>query len=216
MLQGNLIAWGYWVAYHCGGTPTQNKLEALNTSTKADVTLQTGQLERIGDGVMLYQNLGVLYSLNLTAAGQPVTAIGDLGSANGSTLPQIYTLDASGEAAAWLAGDDRVHIAPLPIAASGPTFLDAQPDPTLAAGGTWHDNLDLSKPVTWKLVMKSRPGTTVRTLTGTATDGSIRASWNGRNTKNVAVAAGAYTWKLTATGLDAVGQTTQSGTLTKS
>ena len=216
MLQGNLIAWGYWVAYHCGGTPTKNKLEARNTSTKVVVTLQTGQLDQIGDGVMLYQSLGVLYSLNLTATGHPVTAIGDLGSANGSTLPQLYTLDASGEAAAWLAGDDRLHIAPLPITASAPAILDAQPGTTLAAGGTWHDNLDLSKPVTWKLVLKSSAGTTVRTLTGTATDGSIRATWNGQNTKSVAVAAGTYTWKLTATGLDTVGKTTQSGTLIKS
>jgi flagellar hook assembly protein FlgD len=54
----------------------------------------------------------------------------------------------------------------------------------------------------------------VRTLSGTATDGSIRTTWNGRNSKNVQVAAGSYTWKLTATGLDTVGKATRSGTLT--
>jgi hypothetical protein len=56
----------------------------------------------------------------------------------------------------------------------------------------------------------------VGTLTGTATDGSVHAIWNGQNTKNTAVAAGAYTWKLTATGLATIGKTTQAGTLTKS
>ena len=54
----------------------------------------------------------------------------------------------------------------------------------------------------------------MRTLTGSAADGSIRATWDGRTTKNVAVPNGAYTWKLTSTGMDGVGSTSQTGTLT--
>ena len=214
MLPGSLLGWGYWIAYHCGGTPTNNKVEAMNTSTKVVVPLDLQQLDRLGDGVLLYQNLGVLYARNLSMPATAPTAIGDLGSAGGAPLPQLYALDGNTEAAVWLAADRHLHVAPLPVAASAPSVLDSHVDAGLVAGGVWHADADLSKPVSWKLVIKTSAGTTVRSLTGTAVDASVRATWNGRNAKNAAVAPGTYAWKLTSTGLDALGKVTLSGTLT--
>ena len=211
MLNGNVLGFGNWVAYRCG---PKNTLEALNVSTKKKVTLPAGTaLDRLGDNVMLYDSLGTLYAMNLTSPTLQVTPIADLGALGGTTLPSLYALDGTGENAAWISADGKLHVGALPITASAPSLIDAQPDATLTLGGSWHDNADISKPVSWSLQFKLN-GKAVRTITGTAPDGAVRALWNGRNSKNAVVAAGTYTWKLTATGLDGVGKVTQSGSLT--
>ena len=208
MQYGYLLGFGNWVVYRCSPT---NTLKTLNITTKTKVTLPAGTpLDRLGDNVMLYDSLGTLYAMNLTTL--QVTPIADLGALSDPTLPSLYALDGSGENAAWISADGQLHVGALPITASAPALIDAQPDATLTLGGSWHDNADISKPVSWSLQFKLN-GTTVRTITGTATDGAVRAVWNGRNSKNVGVAAGTYTWKLTATGLDGVGKVTQSGSL---
>ena len=175
---GNLTAWGDWIAYHCTGK-TSNLWQALNTVTGTTVNLPN-LLDRLGDGVMVYQSAGVLYAIDLNS--NTTSAIGDLGSATDFLLPQLYTLDAGAEQVAWLAADQHLHVAPLPITASPPSVLDAHTDPGLTSGGIWHNNVDLSKPVSWKIVIKNSAHAVVSTLKGSAKDGSIRAAWDGTAT----------------------------------
>jgi hypothetical protein len=74
--------------------------------------------------------------------------------------------------------------------------------------GTWRPQFDLTKPVTSVRLRLFRDGVAVRTLTGTAPDGSIRnLVWDGRDSHGD-TNDGVYTWRLTATAVDGEGTLT--------
>lgn len=73
-------------------------------------------------------------------------------------------------------------------------------------GDTWTPKIDVTKPL-GPVTLTIRKGTTVvRSLTGTAPDGSIRnIVWDGRDTAGALVADGPYTWTLTGDAADGDG-----------
>ncbi|WP_143447684.1 hypothetical protein [Kineosporia sp. R_H_3] len=73
-------------------------------------------------------------------------------------------------------------------------------------GDTWAPKIDVTKPL-GPVTLTIRKGTTVvRSLTGTAPDGSIRnIVWDGRDTAGALVADGPYTWTLTGDAADGDG-----------
>ncbi len=74
---------------------------------------------------------------------------------------------------------------------------------------TWNPQFDVSKPLRdAKLTISdSSTGRVLRTLTGTAPDGSIRdLSWDGKDKKGTPVTVGLYRWTLTARADDGEGQ----------
>lgn len=74
------------------------------------------------------------------------------------------------------------------------------------ASQAWAPQFDLSKPVNAPRLTISRAGATVRVLTGTAADGSVRdLSWNGLDADGNPAAAGAYSWRLTGNAADGDG-----------
>jgi hypothetical protein len=71
---------------------------------------------------------------------------------------------------------------------------------------TWAPQFDLSKAVSAPRLTLSRDGATVRVLTGTAADGSVRdLSWNGTATDGSPAPAGVYSWRLTGSAADGDG-----------
>jgi hypothetical protein len=88
---------------------------------------------------------------------------------------------------------------------------------------TWSPQFDVSKPVA-DVVLRikgDKSGRTLRTLTGTAPDGSIRdVHWDGRSGAGTRLPEGSYRWVLTAQAADGEGPlvterggTTVSGTV---
>ncbi|WP_285600874.1 FlgD immunoglobulin-like domain containing protein [Kineosporia sp. NBRC 101731] len=71
----------------------------------------------------------------------------------------------------------------------------------------WRPRFDVSKPLTRvKLTVTGASGQTVRTLTGTSPDGSIRdLAWDGRDRQGRLQPAGSYRWTLTAGAADGEG-----------
>ena len=204
---GPLRAWDNLVVMpSCSGTP----LQLVNADTDQITPIQGAQLQAMGDGVIAWWDGTNLQTMNLTVPSHPITTIGQV--LNGS--PLLWSLDTSGgQEIAWVAPDDKINITPLPEPASPPMFLDSHVDPSLTSGNTWNASFDLSKPVTWTLAVTDATNAAVRTLSGTALDGAIRAGWDGTDTGGTPVPAGTYTWTLTANGTDGVGQTTQTGTV---
>jgi hypothetical protein len=72
---------------------------------------------------------------------------------------------------------------------------------------TWAPQFDVTKPLrTATLKITTLSGKTVRTLTGSAPDGSLRdLAWNGRSTKNAILPVGTYRWTLTGSADDGDG-----------
>jgi hypothetical protein len=204
---GPLRAWDNLVVMpSCGGTP----LQLVNADTDQVTPIQGAQLQAMGDGVMAWWDGTNLQTMNLTVPSHPITTIGQLFNAS----PLLWSLDTSGgQEIAWVAPNDKVRISPLPEPASPPMFLDSHVDPSLTSGSIWTASVDLSKPVTWTLTITNGVDATVRTLSGTALDGAVRATWDGTSTGGAPVAAGSYTWTLTGDGTDGIGTITQTGTI---
>ncbi|MEU6354066.1 VCBS repeat-containing protein [Streptomyces sp. NPDC047072] len=71
---------------------------------------------------------------------------------------------------------------------------------TTAASTAWAPTWTLSRPTSsWSLALTDRAGRTVRTLTGTAADLKVAASWNGRTASGGYAPNGPLAWTLHAT-----------------
>ncbi len=210
---GELLAWNTWVGFDCSNGAKLNYDEVINTSTHKVIPLTGDELTEMGDGAVAWYSGGVVYVMDLDSSAHTITAIGDLAP---SPYPQLMALDSSGgQDVAWLAPDEQIHIAPIPVPAAKPALLDDLVATTMAPGGTWDASFDLSKPVSWTITIKNSGAKTVyKTAKTSATDGSIRSTWNGKSTTGTTELAGTYTWKLTTTGLDGIGSLSETGTLT--
>jgi flagellar hook capping protein FlgD len=106
----------------------------------------------------------------------------------------------------------RVVVRPLPFGSTRKTpvrLIGVLAPAAFTPGTTWSPQLDLTEPATGVTVTIRSGTTVVRRLTGTAPDGSIRdLTWDGRNTAGARVAAGRYSYRLTATAADGEGALT--------
>jgi hypothetical protein len=210
--------WGNWMMLTQSSQSAGYARELWNMKTGVKLALTVDQLNsgRLGDGVLVYvgvdaQSNPMVEAMDLTKAGHPITAIGDLPNIYPG---QVYAVDTGGgQSVAWVHPDGRIHIAPLNIPASYTSLFDRQTPHSVVAASQWVAAWDMSKPVSWTLTIKNSSAVIVRTITGTAPNASIRLTWNKRNDANTTLPAGTYSWTLSATGLDGRGTVKQTGSV---
>jgi flagellar hook capping protein FlgD len=141
-----------------------------------------------------------LYALDLTRASSTPVRLGVL---------SLLAVDGH-----WLLAQDEttgvVSVRRLPFGSAQPgrligTLAPASFQPSVGTG--WTPEFDISKPMTAvALRIRDRAGRLVRTIPGTAADGSIRdVTWDGRTAAGTPAPAGRYTWTLSARTVDGEG-----------
>jgi hypothetical protein len=113
-----------------------------------------------------------------------------------------WTVDRFGGGVVYADDQQRVHVVPTGVPTSPLGVIDSTVG---TAAADWSGAWWLSKPAaSWQIVFRDLAGTTIRTVSGTAVRGALRASWDGKDTTGHPV-AGAFTWTLTAHPADGLG-----------
>ncbi|WP_370261203.1 hypothetical protein [Streptomyces sp. V4I8] len=187
----------------CGGASTSGLLlkAGSSTGTTVDASVHTPIL---GTDVLYTftrsaESSGAV-TLNAQTLSGPATTAQPLFALPGkadSAAAERWAVDRDAPWAAWMddAGVTHVTWAGVPTAASAaaPTGFSPNGDGSV---DTWIPAWTYNRPVSWTLTLKS--GTTqVRSLSGTASDGTVKPVWNGTTGAGTAAADGAYTWTLT-------------------
>ncbi|TXS42145.1 ATP/GTP-binding protein [Streptomyces sp. uw30] len=125
-----------------------------------------------------------------------------------------WTVDRFGGGVAYADREQRVHLLPTGVPASALSAIDS----TVTSGAaSWSGTWWLSKPAaSWKATVRHKASdVSVRTVSGSAARGLLKAAWDGKDSAGRLVANGAYTWTLTAQPADGQGAAlTLSGTTT--
>jgi hypothetical protein len=218
---GDIQVRGSWILLTICGTAasTQGLLLKAGTTTRTTVDAST---------LVPVLGTNVLYTFTNSASGgitlnaQPLAVAGAtaqplfaLPSKNTSLSAERWAVDRDAPWAAWIDNEGVTHIvwagAPSRTSASAPTGFSPNGD---GSADTWAPTWTYNRPVTWTLTLKSSTST-VRTVTGTSSGGSITPKWNGKTNAGTTAAEGTYTWTLAAkdavTGTPAAGV---SGTVT--
>ncbi|MDG9706516.1 VCBS repeat-containing protein, partial [Streptomyces sp. DH37] len=142
--------------------------------------------------------------------------IGELPDTGGSQRHVRWTVDEFGGHAAWVDGQERVHIVPSGVPANQPlTSLDADDASHVRAkdAGTVPSRVTgvmLSKPAArWTLTVRDAvTGRTVDTVTGGPARGRLDVGWHGIRpsaSRDVFLPNGRYAWTLSVAPADGVG-----------
>ncbi|WP_264933176.1 FlgD immunoglobulin-like domain containing protein [Streptomyces sp. A012304] len=217
----DIQAVGRWVYWDCvgqdivGGDPT-TPFGVHDLNTGADITLP--RRGRLGDGFVVDHD-PTAAELRLTdfhtgTAAQPRVL---------TSLPAVspwknWDVDKFGGGVAWLDGTGAAHVVPSGVPAQPLVSTAAQVPATYtrAAGGpAWAPVWQLSKPATGARLVIKRKAKVVTGVDATAVGASVSARWDGTAADGTRVAAGTYTWELTATPEDGTGPAlTLTGTVT--
>ncbi|MFL5998428.1 MAG: FG-GAP-like repeat-containing protein [Streptomyces sp.] len=182
----------------------------VNVKTGEKIALPAGRGGLLGDGYFVNQRYTGT-SLRLTEFQSGGTAVTrDLGipmPVDGSdTRLRTWAVDRFGGGIAYVDKENLVHVVPSGVPASPLAATQAVTPAAFKAADTWKASWQLSKPAaSWKLTLKAADGTTVRTLGGGESRGSVTAAWDGRNTAGAYAPNGTYTWTLTAQPADGQG-----------
>lgn len=114
---------------------------------------------------------------------------------------------------AWTDSAGALHVSPVTtVVGERPRLLGVLTPSALSLSGpgdVWRPAVDLSERMTSVVMTIRRGSTVVRTLSGTAPDGSVRnVTWDGRNASGALVPDGVYTWTLSGTAADGSGSPT--------
>ncbi|MFE9623986.1 FlgD immunoglobulin-like domain containing protein [Streptomyces sp. NPDC006527] len=211
---------GRWVYWDCLGQDViggdqSTPFGVYDLATGASVSLpERGEL---GDGFVVNHDTSAgrlrLTEFHTGTATEPRTL---------TDLPAVshwknYDVDKFGGGVAWLDGTGQAHVVPSGVPAQ-PLTVTATDAPTAYArtdGATWNPQWRLSKPATGGQLVIKRKTKVVRTLDATAVGAALTARWDGTLADGTRVAAGTYTWQLTATPEDGTGTGLNlTGTLT--
>jgi hypothetical protein len=211
---------GRWVYWDCLGQDViggdqSTPFGVYDLATGASVSLpERGEL---GDGFVVNHDTSAgrlrLTDFHTGTATEPRTL---------TDLPAVshwknYDVDKFGGGVAWLDGTGQAHVVPSGVPAQ-PLTVTATDAPTAYArtdGATWNPQWRLSKPATGGQLVIKRKTKVVRTLDATAVGAALTARWDGTLADGTRVAAGTYTWQLTATPEDGTGTGLNlTGTLT--
>lgn len=202
--------WGDWIATTSGYGYDDQVAVALNYRTAQTVTIQ-GQLDALGDGYALVSR----YRYSHSEDADPRTVVAwDFVAGRTYPVPvdpgYLVATDGVGQVA-WET-TKSIKVAKLPgVAGSKPRLLGVAAPASFSAGKAWKPQLDATKPLrAGKLEFRDAKGKLVRSIvTKSTASGSLRGlSWNGRDAKDRKVAAGTYTWTLTADAKDGSGRLT--------
>jgi hypothetical protein len=201
---------GRWVYWDClsqdviGGDPTTPfGVYDLRTGTNISIP-KRGEL---GDGFVVNHDTGAgtlqLTDFHTGTATEPRTL---------TDLPAVsnwknYDVDKFGGGIAWLDTTGRAHVVPsgVPAQPLTVTATDAPTAFTRTTGATWNPAWQLSKPATAAHLVIKRKTKVLRTLDATAVGAALTAHWDGTLADGTRVAAGTYTWELTAAPEDGSG-----------
>lgn len=211
---------GRWVYWDCLGQDVvggdqSTPFGVYDLATGATIGLpERGEL---GDGFVVDHDTAAgklrLTDFHTGTASEPRTL---------TDLPAVsnwknHDVDKFGGGVAWLDGAGQAHVVPSgvpaqPLAVTASTVSAVH---TRTAGATWNWVWRLSKPATGARLVIKRKTKVVRTLDATAAGAALTASWDGTLADGTPVAAGTYTWELTAAPEDGTGAgLSLKGTLT--
>ncbi len=206
-----LQAVGRWVYWACEESWAAMSAGVYDRTSKRTIAAPAGEV-LLGDGYLVERVVGTdadgLKLIDLRGAApssRMLVSRADLGRTGGPfTSPRSgWTVDRFGGGVAYADDQQRVHLVPTGVPASDLSAIDATVTPGPADwSGTWW----LSKPAaSWQVVFRDQAGATLRTVSGSATHGLVRAAWDGKDSAGRAVADGAFTWTLTAQPADGQG-----------
>ncbi|MEV0747329.1 FG-GAP-like repeat-containing protein [Streptomyces sp. NPDC050273] len=211
-----LQAVGRWIYWSCGATGPAGVWDLM---AEKSIDVPHGEA-LIGDGYLVQHDKGsgqlMLSSFQDGTASEP-HAIGDLPPT--AERGVTWTVDKFGGPVAYVAEDERVHLAPTGVPNQPVVPIESEVGPETAVGGApWKARWLMSRPVaSWQIVIRNKAtGKVVRTLSGSpnAGGGSVATSWNGRTDTGGYSPNGAYTWTLSAKPADGDGASASaSGTL---
>lgn len=208
-----LQALGRYLYWTCGDTAG-----VYDRTAKRSVAVPAGEA-RLGDGfVVTHDRQAGKLTLTTVADGSAASrVIGDLPDTGVSQRDVRWTVDEAGANAAYVDGQERVHLVPSGVAQQPLRLLDpARNTATVTARtsdtvpGTLTTVL-LSKPSSgWDLTVRNRATGKVYTdgVDGTAARGELTVGWHGDDptrTGDAFVPNGSYDWTLTVTPADGVG-----------
>ncbi|MFE0328334.1 hypothetical protein ACFW08_16420 [Streptomyces sp. NPDC058960] len=184
----------------CGAASTTGLLlkAGNSTGTTVDASVHTPILGK--DVLYTFTKSSAGVTLNAQTLGGTATAaqpLFALPQKADSAAAERWAVDRDAPWAAWMddAGVTHVTWAGVPTAVSSATPTGFSPNGDGSAD-TWTPTWTYNRPVSWTLTLKS--GTTqVRSISGTASVGTVEPVWNGTTQTGTAATDGAYTWILT-------------------
>ncbi|MFJ8667751.1 FlgD immunoglobulin-like domain containing protein [Streptomyces sp. NPDC093600] len=197
---GALQATGTSLYWECG--PESSGVYDTETRTSTPLPAHQGAL--LGDGHVVWQKGGELYTTDVRGAAT-TRQIGTPGLAGPG---RGWTVDRFGGPLAYADAEGAVHVVPSGVPASALAVIDADtPAAFDAAAASWSGRWWLSKPAaSWTLTLTHKAtGAVARTLSGGEARGLLTAAWDGKDDSGKPVTNGAYTWSLTARPADGVG-----------
>ncbi|WP_229868430.1 FG-GAP-like repeat-containing protein [Streptomyces inusitatus] len=216
----DLQAVGRWVYWDCG-SPQGGSLGSgvYDRATKRTVTAPAGRSVLLGDGYLAHRIAEAQGDVELSLidlhGGLPSSGLyTDLPSREladwtdsdfeNTDAGTSWTVDRFGGGVAYADDEQRIRIVPTGVPASALSAIDS----TVTAGAaSWSGAWWLSKPAAeWKVTVRHKAsGATVRTLSGSAARGVLKAAWNGKDSAGRPVVNGQYTWTLSARPADGKG-----------
>ncbi|KOU55702.1 hypothetical protein ADK57_43745 [Streptomyces sp. MMG1533] len=204
-----LQALGRWLYWTCDG-----RAGVYDRTAKKSVPVPADEAE-LGDGyVVTHDRQDGKLTLTTVADGTPASrVIGDLPDTGVSQRDVRWTVDESGANAAYVDGQEQVHLVPsgvpqqplrLLAPAEKASSVEAQKIDTTPDTLT---TLLLSKPsASWRLTVRSKAtGKIVDTRDGGAARGELSVGWFGTDPKSAFLPNGSYDWTLSVTPADGIG-----------
>jgi len=195
--------WGNTAAWQSGAR--QISLRTLGSAKVRTIKI-TGPLIELtmGEGTLAWNANAKTYLLDTTRATSTPIAYASPGRTIRLDDHYLARRVSTGAAVVYYTGIVAKY-RPRLIAPFAPSGFTPNGD---GKADTWAPQFDLTKPVKdVKLIIRSpRTGSTLRTLTGTGADGSVRdLVFDGRSSGGTKLASGTYGWQLTANAQDGEG-----------
>ncbi|MFJ8081443.1 FG-GAP repeat domain-containing protein [Streptomyces sp. NPDC096205] len=205
---------GRYLYWTCDG-----RAGVYDRTAKKSVRVPAGEA-KLGDGfVVTHDKQAGKLTLTTVAGGAPVSrVIGDLPDTGVSQRDVRWTVDEAGANAAYVDGEEQVHLVPSGVPQQPLRLLTSVESPALVKArevGT-PDTLAamlLSKPsVSWRLTVRNKvTGQIVDTRSGGAARGELRIGWAATDAKGAMLPHGTYVWTLEVAPADGVGAPLQVG-----
>ncbi|MFD9396040.1 FG-GAP repeat domain-containing protein [Streptomyces sp. NPDC060000] len=205
-----LQALGRWLYWTCEG-----RAGVYDRTAKRSVPVPADEAE-LGDGyVVTHDKQAGKLTLTTVADGTPSgRVIGDLPDTGVSQRDVRWTADESGGNAAYVDGQERVHLVPSGVPQQPLSLLDAPRSATEVSPTTSPVLTDvlLSKPAAgWTLTVRDKAtGKVVGGTDGGALRGALKVPWSTSVTAGALLPNGSYDWTLSVTPADGVGAPLQT------
>ncbi|MCX4699637.1 VCBS repeat-containing protein [Streptomyces sp. NBC_01373] len=204
-----LQALGRWLYWTCDG-----RAGVYDRTAKKSVLVPADEA-KLGDGyVVTHDKQDGKLTLTAVAGGMPASrVIGDLPDTGVSQRDVRWTVDESGANAAYVDGQERVHLVPSGVAQQPLRLLESAQTKDEVYGDESHPDIIsltrvlLSKPAaSWRLTVRDKAtGKVVDTRDGGAVRGELKVGWHGLTRTERLLPNGWYDWTLSVVPADGVG-----------